>query len=162
MRKLIYSFMLAVAACMMFTSCGDPKTFSGTYTFSNVEADVHATAVNGLSQTMIDYYVNMIKKEYQAEYKAMFEGATITVDGINDKATLQFDGETEECLFVQENGQFSMSFDGELTTGTISDTELIMTEDLTEELSDMFDEDEAIVDKFVFTLTFVKMPASGK
>ncbi len=155
MRKLIYSFMLAVAACMMFTSCGDePKTFSGTYTFVNVEADIHATAT-GVDQTTIDYYVNMLKREYLEEYNEIFKGATITVDDINGKATILYDGEKEECDFVQDNGKFTMSFDGE-TSGTISDTELIVTEDLTNEMSDTFDEDEAIIDRFVFTLTFVK------
>lgn len=158
MRKLIYSFMLAVAACMMFTACGDePKTFSGTYTFSKVDADVQATAIDGLAQATIDYYLNMEKKEYLAEYREEFRGSEITVDGINSKAKVRFDGETEECLFVQENGQFTMSYDGELVTGTINDTELVITEDLTDEMADLFEE-EATVDKFAIIITYKIAP----
>lgn len=157
MKKLIYSFMLAVAACMMFTSCGDdPKTFSGTYTFSNVEADIKATAVS-VDQSMVDTYINMAKGEYLAEYKEMFKGATITVDDVNNKATLFYDGETEEYDFVQDNGKYTMSLPQEqyVMTGTISNTELTMTEDLTDEMEDMFD-GMATVDRFAFTATFVK------
>lgn len=156
MRKLIYSFMLAVAACMMFTSCGD-KTFSGTYTFVNVEADIQATAVS-VDQSMVDTYINMAKGEYLAEYKEMFKGATITVDDVNEKAKLTFDGETEEYDFVQDNGKFTMYDPKEpdyVMTGTISNSEIILTEDLTEEMEDMFD-GMATVDKFAFTVSFVK------
>lgn len=163
MRKLIYSCMLVVAACMLFTSCEKEKTFSGTYTFSTIDADAHATATSAAGQPIVDQYMAMMTGEMLSEFKEEFAGASITVDAANQKATFEFEGETEQFTFSQNEGSFTMTpikdSDFGILTGTINETELIVKEDLLkevgEDLSDMF-EGMAMVDRFVLTMTFVK------
>lgn len=162
MRKLIYSCMLVVATCLLFTSCEKEKTYSGTYTFSTIDADAHATAIS-VGQTTVDTYMAMMTGEMLSEFREEFAGASITVDAANQKATFEFEGETEQFTFSQSEGKFTMTpikdSDFATLTGTINETELIVKEDLLkevgEDLSDMF-EGMAMVDKFVLTMTFVK------
>lgn len=158
MRKLIYSFMLT-AACILFASCGEKEhTFSGTYVFADAELDIRATANSAERQAIVDEIINTDKTEGLEAVREEFDGATITVDGINNTATMQvLDYESDECSFIQKNGKCTMTTleDPFTMTGTISKSELKLTYDSTDDMMGYFGKDVTL-EKYEYTLTFVK------